>query len=241
MLLFLLTREEIMNIAIVEDERKVAEELSSMIRRYGKEHSLSFGIFTFKDGLDFLSGYRPVYDIVFMDIEMPHSNGMNICHKLRQVDKTVNIVFVTNLRQYALEGYSVSAVGYIVKPLRYETFSFNFERVIKNAMGNKKRTVSIVSGKETIRLDSDEIFYLEVMNHAVIYHTAQGDYETWDSLTNAEKLFEPGEFARCNNCFLVNLRHVREIKGDTVLVANTPLKISRLKKKDFMDALANIT
>lgn len=55
------------------------------------------------------------------------------------------------------------------------------------------------------------------MNHAVIYHTAQGDYETWDSLTNAEKLFEPGEFARCNNCFLVNLRHVREIKGDTVL------------------------
>lgn len=235
------TREEIMNIAIVEDEQKAAERLSSMIRRYGKEHDMSFELFTFKDGLDFLNGYRAVYDVVFMDIEMPHCNGMNICRKLRQIDQTVSIVFVTNLSQYALDGYAVSAVGYIVKPLSYETFSFNFDRVIKHVMGSQKRMISIISDKETIRLNTDEIFYLEVMNHAVIYHTAQGDYETWDSLSNAEKLFEPGTFARCNNCFLVNLKHVRGIKGDTVLVANTSLKISRLKKKDFMDALANFT
>lgn len=229
-----------MNIAVVEDEQAVTRQLAAMIRRYGKEHSVPFEIFTFADGIDFLNGYQSVYDIVCMDIEMPHSNGMKVAHKLRQIDQSVSLVFITNLAQYAIEGYSVSAVGYIVKPLRYETFSFHFERVLRAAMRNQKRTVSIVAGKEHVRLNVDDIFYLEVVNHAVIYHTVRGDYETWDSLTNAEKMFEPGEFARCNNCFLVNLRHVREVKGETVVVGNTPLKMSRLKKKDFMAALAAV-
>lgn len=226
-----------MHIAIVEDEEEVVRELSEMILRYGKEHGYTFEISAFADGIDFLNGYRAVYDVVCMDIEMPHSNGMKVAHKLRRLDRSVSLMFITNLAQYAIEGYSVSAVGYVVKPLRYEAFSFHFERVIAAALHNRKKDVSVVADKIHVRLNADDIFYLEVVNHAVIYHTAQGEYKTWDSLSNVEKLLPPGVFARCNNCFLVNLHHVREVKGDEVTVGNTKLKISRLKKKDFLEAL----
>ena len=227
-----------MNIAIVEDEESVVKQLSEMIRRYGEETGYSFALFTFSDGIDFLNGYRSVYDVVCMDIEMPRSNGMKIAHKLRQLDQSVSLMFITNLAQYAIEGYSVSAGGYVVKPLRYEAFAFHFERVLTSALRNSKKSISIVADKVHVRLNVDDIFYLEVVNHAVIYHTARGNYETWDSLANAEKLLPQGAFARCNHCFLVNLHHVREVKGETVTVGNAELKISRMKKKEFMAALA---
>lgn len=226
-----------MNIAIVEDEPAIVEQLTGLIRRFGAEHDMAFEIFSFGDGIDFLDRYKSIYDIVCMDIEMPHSNGMRIAQKLREVDQAVTLVFITNLAQYALEGYVVSAAGYIVKPLSYGAFCFHFERAMRSALRSKKRTVSIMADKELIRLHVDDIFYLEVVNHAVIYHTAQGEFETWNSLSNAEKKLPAGEFARCNNCFLVNLRHVREVKGETAFVGNISLKISRAKKKDFMAAL----
>lgn len=226
-----------MNVAVVEDEEAVARQLGDYIARYGKEKNISFDVVRFPDGIDFLNGYKPVYDVVLMDIEMPHSNGMRVAHKLRKLDKTVCLVFVTNLAQYAIEGYAVSATDYIVKPVSYEAFAFHFEKALGAVSRGEKKTVSITVSKEIVRIDTDDIYYLEVANHAVVYHTARGVYETWDSLSNAEKNLPAEQFARCNNCFLVNLRNVREVRGDMAVVGGDELKISRNKKKSFLAAL----
>ena len=97
-------------IAVVEDERESLDTVLNCLKRFEEEEGIGFVTTVFCDGLDFISGYRPLYDIVFMDIEMPMLNGMSTAKKLRKVDSSVALVFITRLRQYALLGYEVASI-----------------------------------------------------------------------------------------------------------------------------------
>ena len=103
--------------AIVEDNEAAAEKLAGFLERYANENNEVFEIIKFHDALDFLDGYRTVYDAVFMDIEMPGIDGMEAAHRLRRLDQKVILVFVTNMASYAVKGYEVNATDYIVKPV----------------------------------------------------------------------------------------------------------------------------
>ena len=99
------------NIAIVEDEDGAAELLHGYIERFSKETGLDFQIDRFRDAVGFLTDYKAKYAVVFMDIQMPNRDGMSAAVELREVDKTVSIIFITNLIQYAQKGYEVDAVA----------------------------------------------------------------------------------------------------------------------------------
>ncbi len=229
-----------MNIAIVDDERAVSEQLTSFLERYGKEQGLLFQITAYEDGIDLLDKYVPKYDIIFLDIEMPHSNGMKVAQRLRKIDRSVCLVFVTNLAKYAVAGYAVAATDYIVKPLAYDSFQFHFRRILESASHVEKASIGIVTDKSVVRLQVADILYLEVVNHFVVYHTVEGNYKTWCSLKEAEKPLEKYHFARCNNCYLVNLQHVRSIDSDLCTVGTEQLRISRSRKKAFVEAALSL-
>ena len=106
-----------LRIAIVEDEKDSLDRLTGLIKRYEKERDCECGVSVFGDGMNFVSDYCRVYDVVFMDIEMPFLDGMHAARKLRELDPSVMLVFVTRLASYALAGYEVDAAGYIVKPV----------------------------------------------------------------------------------------------------------------------------
>ena len=101
-----------LNIAIVEDEPAHAEVLRGFLQRYAAERGEEVAAEVFPSGLDFVSDYQPRYDAVFMDIEMPHMNGMDCAFKLRERDAEVPLVFVTGMAQYAVKGYEAGAIGY---------------------------------------------------------------------------------------------------------------------------------
>ncbi len=103
-----------MRIAIVEDEESATQELRVLFARYGKENNMEFSLDTFPDALKFLASYRADYDLVMLDIEMPFMNGMEGAEKLRKLDPYVPIVFVTNMRRYAVAGYKVNAIDFIM-------------------------------------------------------------------------------------------------------------------------------
>lgn len=103
-----------MRVAIVEDEAESAAVLQAHFARYGKERGCTFAADVYADAESFITGYRPDYDLVLFDIEMPGMNGMKGAQKLREVDPYVPIVFVTNMARYAVKGYSVGAIDFIV-------------------------------------------------------------------------------------------------------------------------------
>ena len=221
-------------VAIVEDDKKAAATLQSHLERYGRENSLQFRISAFEHPLLFLDPYSADYDLVYMDIQMPLMNGMDAAHYLRTLDKKVALVFVTSLTQYAIEGYEVNALDYIVKPFNYFDFSLKLTRILERIPAHEGEDILINTEVGNVRLSFDSIRYVEVQGHHLIYHTNRGEYTQYSSLSRIEDQLEGHNFARCNSCYLVNLHYVEGIRGYTVTVAGEELKISQPRKKQFV-------
>ena len=117
------------NIAIVEDNREQAAALESHIKTYASDHKLSVSVSIFYEPITFLEKYSP-FHIVYMDIMMPMLNGMDAAKLLREKDEKVILIFVTTMRQYAIQGYEVAASDFIVKPVAYPEFALKFTKVL---------------------------------------------------------------------------------------------------------------
>lgn len=227
------------HIAIVEDSEKDLKKLISHLHLYEEESKNRFNIDSFKDADKFLDKYRPIYDLIFMDIELPNTNGMNAAKKIRSMDSSVVIIFITNLSQFAVKSYEVNALDYIVKPYPYATFFIKMQKAIKYISKNNDLTINIPTKTGLVRLSLSHIEYIEVKEHQLFYHTEEGIIEIRGSLKNVEEQLLPLHFLRCNNCYLVNLRHVKAVIGNDVIVGSTKLSISRPKRRFFVDGLTN--
>lgn len=108
-----------LKIAVVEDQTEVRESLCQFIRQYAGEQGLQAEVEPFADGAVIAEGYQPGYDIIFLDVEMPRLGGFGAAERIRAVDPDVVLVFVTNMAQYAIKGYEVDALDYVLKPVSY--------------------------------------------------------------------------------------------------------------------------
>lgn len=224
-------------IAIVEDDQIASKTLTDYLNRYAEENPAQFRIRTFGDAVSLLDNYTAEYDIIFMDIRMPYINGMDAARKLRVLDQKVILIFTTSLTQYAIEGYEVDALSYIIKPIKYYDFALKLSRAIAKVPSVNNAKFEIRTKTRTIRLDPRDIRYVESNGHHLTYHTFSGEYTQYGSLSKLEETLSEFNFARCNSCYLVNLQYVREIKGYTVILDNCELKISQPRKKAFVRAL----
>lgn len=226
-----------LNIAIVEDEKSEQEQLSSFLKRFALEYGVEFNIKTFLSGIAFLDSYKPNYDIVFMDIDMPVLNGLETSRQLRRLDASVMLFFVTSLAQFAINGYEFDAVDYLLKPLNYMSFSLKLKRIIKKYSISKNYDIMVKTPKGEVRFSSDLIIYVEINMHSIIYHTDQGDYRAYGTMKQVIAQLPESEFALCNSSYLVSLRHISQIDGYNVYLGDKVLPISRPKRKSFIEAL----
>ena len=134
-------------IAIVEDEKESFQRLKELIGRYEREKNEKIETRWFTEGLTFIDEYNVgEYDCVFMDIDMPHINGMETAKELRKLDSVVPLIFVSIMVQYAIEGYSVDAMDFLVKPIQYLTFSMKLEKAINYS--RKRQSLRLFSRHE---------------------------------------------------------------------------------------------
>lgn len=228
-----------MRIAIVEDNESNRLTLEQHIETFSSHHNITCTIDWYQDGLSIVNSYQSDYDIIYFDVEMEIMDGMTAAKKIRLVDESVMIVFVTNYVQFAVEGYAVNAVDFLLKPLTYFNFSEHFKKILKKQANQEQKhlTIKASSGFQKIKLN--ELVFVESDGHYLKLHTLEQSYTILDSMKNMEQRLIEDDFFRCNNCYLVNLKHVTGIEKNIAKVGRYDLQISRPRKKEFLESLTN--
>lgn len=223
-------------IAILEDNVSQMENLNSLLNKYSKENNLDIEINTFTNSIMFSDSFSPIYDVIFLDIEMPDIDGLTIAKKIRQLDKNTVLIFVTNLLKYATKGYAVNATDYLLKPVKYTDLTMTMGRV-QEIISSKEDIFATINTKDGIRrISLNEIYYIEVQKHYLTYHTLKDEYVERGTLKNLEQNM-PTSFAKCASCYMVNLKYVSFLDKETVTVGPFNLSVSRRAYPTFLQSL----
>lgn len=224
-------------IAIVEDEQEYAEQLQTFLEQYGDEHNLRFKVTVFGDGAEILEEYQPIYDLILLDIEMPQVNGMDAAERIRNQDQDVVMMFITNIASYAIRGYEVGALDYVMKPITYYGFAMRLGRALKRVKQREQKEILLPLADGVKKLQIQQIYYVEVQNRILHFHTDEGEYLIRGTMQKVEEELAGYSFAKCNHWYIVNLRHVTEVRKNIVVVAGHELEISRRNRTPFLKVL----
>lgn len=228
-------------ILIVEDNPEEQATLRAHLERYAAEHGEDFQITWLKSAIEFVDGSETA-DLIFMDIDLPGINGMEAATLLRSFDQQTPLIFVTNLSQYAVRGYEVDALDFIVKPVTYYNFALRMDKAMRVMRRTAGRNV-VIQTKQGMRvIPLSELISVEVLNHNLAYRAVGYDkaLEVRGSLAAVERDLEGGPFVRISNSCLVNMGHVRDIQGNEVRMSDgMVLYFSRARRRPAMERIAD--
>lgn len=226
-----------LRIAVVEDEKLYSDLLLSYFERVRVEEKIELSCTLFWDGMSFLDEYDSRFDIVFMDIAMPHMNGLEAAKRLREKDRLVPLIFITALAQYAIKGYEVDALDFLVKPVQYELFLLKLKKAIFYLNKDAETSYTITTSAGMQKVPVRDIRYIESSKHYLIFHTASGEVKMRGSMKDILPFFLDKGFAAINSSLLINLCAVENVKGSEAVVAGERLLIARVYKVEFMKKL----
>ena len=226
-------------IALVEDEPSYVDTLREFLARYERERGERLRVSVFSDGDEIALGYRSDYDVILMDIEMRFMDGMTAAEEIRRRDPEVVIIFITNSPQYAIKGYAVGALDYVLKPVSYFAFTQRLERAVARMKRRERKYLVIPVKGGSQKVDVSLLYYVESQGHTLLYHTAAGVYSSTGTMKEVEARLEGLHFFRGNNGYLINLEHVDGVQDGSALVHGEQLQLSRPRRAAFMEALTN--
>ncbi len=241
----------IYKIAIVDDEANVQETVENSLKNYAlkmnskpddpKEYS--FEIHTYSNGEELLKENLEDFDIYFLDINMPGINGLKLAKQIRLVNTVSAIIFCTNYAQYAINGYEVDALGYIIKPINPVLFSMTMDRIMNFIDRRSIKRIRIKTAERVKLLNVASILYVEIKLHTLFFYVLNPDgtisiEKTRGSMHEAESNLSDKDFTRCSACYLVNLHHILSYaKANITIEGDISLPVSRKYSKAFSKTL----
>ncbi len=233
------------NIAVVDDEKNYREILVQYLKKFDAESGNRLFIKEFSDGSDLTTefSYKPDsgYDIILLDVEMKFMNGMETAGIIRKHDSGVQIIFITNAPQYAIYGYEVDALEYILKPINYFAFSQTLDRAIKRIRKKESKYFLLSGPGFTYKIDLHNLKYIEVVDHELLFclKNKEAPIRVRGALKKIEKQLDEKMFFRCSQGFLVNLEYVDNIGNNSAIIDGKDIPVSKALRRDFIDALNN--
>lgn len=232
---------------IVEDEFPAREELKFFISNH-KNIQLEKEFDNPVDALKYLQENK--VDVVFLDINMPELDGMNLGKILIKMDKDLKIVFITAYKDYAAEAFEIKAFDYLLKPysdkrinevLDNLTNSKNDESIKNISQINK---ITVFSDEKMFIISLDSIYYIEASEKETLVYTKDEVYSSKMKISKLEEFLPKNKFYRTHRSYIVNLDKITEIEpwfnGTYVLkVKDLKFKIpvSRNNIKEFKELL----
>ncbi len=238
-----------LNIAIVEDESSHAEVLQQYIRGWEKKNHKECRFYQFSDAESFLFEWaeNKDWDVLFLDIQMPGMNGVELAKKIRDQGDQVAVVFTTGITDYLREGYEVAALHYLVKPLDPGKVETCMQRVMRERSEREKEQVFLIEAEEIrngepgertmLRLLQRDIVYIEAVAHNSDVHLEKSVYRDREGIGVWKDRLRAGSFVVCHRSYLVNLLYIRRIDpAEIILDSGERLPLSRRNVKGVKDA-----
>lgn len=225
-------------IAIVDDEALDAAALREKVERFFEEREKTYVIHTFSDGLELIRTEKD-FEIAFLDIKMNKLDGMDTARLLRKVDEKCILIFVTRMAQFAIHGYEVDALDFIIKPADQVSVDYVLEKAVRKLDMDSGLSVKLKTNDGAITVSTNDIYYVEVYGHDLIYHTTNGDYKVRGRLRDVAEKLEQHHFLCSNRSYLVNLRYLTGVLSDSLLVNGVSIPISRSHRKEFAQYFMN--
>jgi len=229
--------KEILRIGICDDEPLSIDYISHYIEKWAEKHNYILHTHTFSNAEQFLFDYESDqnFDILFLDIQMGNMNGMDLARKIRETDSSVQIIFITALIDYISDGYEVSALHYLLKPVNEEKLYSVMDRASQNVY-KLENYVLLTIDQVTQRIPINSIIYVEAFAHYIRITTAESSFEVRENLTSlAEKL--GNHFVRPHRSYLINLKYIHRISKTEVFLDNgTSIPLSRYNYQNVNQA-----
>lgn len=207
-----------LQIALCDDETEELDLLGGMIAEYAHRNGLEATADSFQDGKSLLQSAKK-FDVIFLDIQMGEENGIEIAKQIRESNKQVKIIYVTNFSGYQADAFSVRAFGYVEKPVAYDTIAKQLDDVfayMRTEDTPAEFTFNTSEGFKTLKLA--DIYYFESSNRKVRVVTRKKTYLIAESLLHIFSNFQPYGFSTPHKSFVINLMHVSSIKGYDILM-----------------------
>ena len=230
-----------MHIAICEDDFNMQQKLSEAIIDWARARKVPVDILCYANAEAFIMAWPDIsFDLVFLDIKMKEMTGIELADHIRKTDKNMMIVFVTNFRNFALKGYDVNALHYLLKPLSLAKLLPILDKAHTIWFSRHKSTILVFKGDGQIKLPYDNIYCISMRSHMATIHT---ENETYELRKTAEELADllPGYFIRCHRSYIVNLLKVDCMYKESLQLSNgKTLPISRNKSKIANDVFIKL-
>ena len=227
-------------VLVVEDDPAERELLKGLLARFSTEHGPALGVELLPSALEFVNSRRAC-DLVLMDIDMPGINGLEAAEIFRSYDAQTPLIFVTNLAQYAVRGYSVDALDFVVKPVEYHDFELRMVRALRVMRRNAVETVGLPTQDGVRVVPVSNVVFVDLARHDVQYHLTGGEVlGKRGSLRAVEERLAQKGFLRISSGCLVNMGQIVRIGQESVHVSTgEELFFSRSQRRRALEELAN--
>ncbi len=221
-----------LNIAIVEDNSNHAGLLGSYISDWVKDLHITCNIIIFSNAESFLFEWEEnkLWDAIFLDIQMPGIDGIELARKIRAQDEKINIIFTTAITDYLKEGYEVYAMHYLIKPIDSRKVASCMERILNSHTEAERKNMILLdaeiisedgsASRTKIRIEPCDIIYLEANGHYTDLHIKDGIYRIHCGINRLKEKLNAEPFVQSHRSFFVNLLYIKRIDKDMILLDN---------------------
>ncbi|HAU85412.1 MAG TPA: hypothetical protein DCW90_07895 [Lachnospiraceae bacterium] len=236
--LFVERRGRMLKIAVCDDESFFREQAGAALEEYSRQRGIEFQIEYFSSGEELLQANCSEYGLFCLDVEMKDGiSGLEVAQTLRRNRIFSEIIFVTNHQEEAYRAFEVSALRYLLKPIKLEQLFRTMDLIMKRREERERRLIVLNQGQKFLQVVCDNIIYCETIDRKLQVYTTQKTYLVDNKINEVDKQLSNRNFFRVHKSYLINLAYVQEHDQTTVTMLNGDVVyVSRLKLKAFKES-----